>query len=287
MMQTVKARQPVIGIVGGMGPEAGLDLAMKVTAHTRAAKDQDHLPLILHSFPGRIGDRSAFLLGKDSANPGPAILEILLEMERSGVTVAGMACNSAHARPILSVIETGLKKNRSALRLLHIVRETGRHIRENHPGAKRVGILGTTGTWHSGLYGLLKEFDLKVLNVSKDEQELLHTAIYHPEYGIKARAGKADTVGTTTLTTAGTTTLTTAGTTTLTGAGTTGRSTHSLEILVGTARSLIQRGAEVLVLACTEFPLIYHQNELDGVPVTDSSLALAQGLIRAAGQPLF
>lgn len=265
MMQTVKARQPVIGIVGGMGPEAGLDLAMKVTAHTRAAKDQDHLPLILHSFPGRIGDRSAFLLGKDSANPGPAILEILLEMERSGVTVAGMACNSAHARPILSVIETGLKKNRSALRLLHIVRETGRHIRENHPGAKRVGILGTTGTWHSGLYGLLKEFDLKVLNVSKDEQELLHTAIYHPVYGIKARAGKGGT----------------------TGAGTTGRSTHSLEILVGTARSLIQRGAEVLVLACTEFPLIYHQNELDGVPVTDSSLALAQGLIRAAGQPLF
>ena len=42
---------PLIGIVGGVGPYAGLDLAAKVFAQTRARRDQEHLPLALLSLP--------------------------------------------------------------------------------------------------------------------------------------------------------------------------------------------------------------------------------------------
>ena len=52
-----------IGIVGGLGPYAGYDLVRKIFRWTRASRDQDHLPLMLHSFPGWIPERPAFLLG--------------------------------------------------------------------------------------------------------------------------------------------------------------------------------------------------------------------------------
>jgi len=36
-----------IGIVGGAGPYAGLDLAQKILQQTRAKNDQDYLPTLL------------------------------------------------------------------------------------------------------------------------------------------------------------------------------------------------------------------------------------------------
>ena len=69
-----------IGIVGGVGPHAGLDLTRKLFDHTRAETDQEHLPVMLYSFPDRIGERPAFLLGKTVDNPGEAIGDIMAEL---------------------------------------------------------------------------------------------------------------------------------------------------------------------------------------------------------------
>lgn len=52
-----------IGVVGGLGPYAGLDLVRKIFDRTRADHDQDHLPVMLYSFPGDIPVRPEFLLG--------------------------------------------------------------------------------------------------------------------------------------------------------------------------------------------------------------------------------
>ena len=43
-----------IGIVGGAGPYAGLDLAQKILEETIAEKDQDYLPTLLISTPEKI-----------------------------------------------------------------------------------------------------------------------------------------------------------------------------------------------------------------------------------------
>jgi aspartate racemase len=50
----------MIGIVGGVGPLAGLDIFKKIIEETIATKDQDHIPVILSSQPQRIADRTAF-----------------------------------------------------------------------------------------------------------------------------------------------------------------------------------------------------------------------------------
>ena len=101
---------PLIGILGGMGPQAGLDMAEKLIAMTRAECDQDHLPFILFSLPECISDRTDFLLGKTDTNPAQAIAEQFEKMADMGVTIAVMACNTAYAGPIfdtaLEILET-------------------------------------------------------------------------------------------------------------------------------------------------------------------------------------
>jgi aspartate racemase len=50
-----------IGIVGGVGPYAGLDLNRKIFDNTVAKTDQEHLQVILFSFSADIPDRTKFL----------------------------------------------------------------------------------------------------------------------------------------------------------------------------------------------------------------------------------
>ncbi|RPI41687.1 MAG: aspartate racemase, partial [Bacteroidetes bacterium] len=58
----------MIGIVGGMGPYAGLDLLRKIYDNTLAGSDQEHLDTILISLSSRIPDRTEYLLGKENLN---------------------------------------------------------------------------------------------------------------------------------------------------------------------------------------------------------------------------
>ncbi|MEQ9659939.1 MAG: hypothetical protein RLO00_17505, partial [Fulvivirga sp.] len=58
-----------IGIVGGMGPQAGVTLHEAIVRHTSAITDQEHLSVILMTFPRAIQDRTKFLCGLTKENP--------------------------------------------------------------------------------------------------------------------------------------------------------------------------------------------------------------------------
>ena len=72
----------MIGIVGGVGPHAGLDLMKKVFDNSQAASDQEHVDALLFSLPSGINDRTEYLLGKVEENPGKALAEILIRLEK-------------------------------------------------------------------------------------------------------------------------------------------------------------------------------------------------------------
>ena len=63
--------EKVIGILGGMGPEATLDLFGKIIANTPAATDQDHLRVVIDSNP-KVPDRTAAIL-RGGESPVPAM----------------------------------------------------------------------------------------------------------------------------------------------------------------------------------------------------------------------
>jgi aspartate racemase len=244
-----KMKRGLIGIAGGMGPGAGIDLSRKIVEQTLAGRDQEHLPQILWSEPDRIFDRTDFLEGRVKTNPAFRIAQVLLKLEAAGASVAGLACNSAHAPQIFDVILTELSANKSKLTLLHMVREVGLLVGQTYPSRKKVGILGTTGTYVTRQYDMVGDFGLETVNLPEKEQKKLNLAIYHPVYGVKSISK--------------------------------GTSERARSILTGAMSSLVMQGAEVIVLGCTEFPLIFSENNFMDVPVIDSSLVLARALINA------
>ena len=239
----------IIGIVGGMGPEAGISLSGMIMRHTVARSDQDHLPVALFSIPGIIPDRTAYITGEITENPAGGILEVLSLMKRAGVTLAALACNSAHAPVIFDAVESGLKNMAPEIRLINMIEEAGRFISRQYPGISRAGILSTTGTWHTRLYDRLHSMGLQTVYTSPEEQQSLHQAIYHPGYGIKSNSGTIPE--------------------------------RAMEIIEGAASSLKKSGAEILVLGCTEISLAVKEREYCGLPVADSSVILARALISA------
>ncbi len=69
------SKREVIGVVGGMGPMAGVRLVELITRLTPAKRDQEHRDIVLVSMPGRISDRTEFLLGHIQENPAAAVAE--------------------------------------------------------------------------------------------------------------------------------------------------------------------------------------------------------------------
>ena len=243
-------RPPLIGILGGMGPHAGLDLADKLIRLTRTTSDQDHLPFVLFSFPDKVADRTAFLLGQAEVNPAYAIAEQFETMSGMGVTIAAMACNTAHAAPIFDVVLGLLKEKRIDLRILHMVRETVGRIRSAHPGVQRVGILATQGTYQTGLYDdALEDAGLQaILPDPVIREENIHAALYAPGVGIKACSGVV-----------------------------TEKAINKVRSAIYHLRDL---GAEAVILGCTELPLAIKDHQVDGMPILDPASIVAEILIR-------
>jgi len=78
-----KSMHRVVGIIGGMGPEATVDLMRRVLAKTAAHDDQDHIHLIVESNP-KIPSRIAHLIEGTGADPTPELIRIAGNLQRAG-----------------------------------------------------------------------------------------------------------------------------------------------------------------------------------------------------------
>jgi aspartate racemase len=239
----------MIGVVGGVGPFAGLDLLKKILDQTEAQSDQDHLTVFSISQPATIMDRTAYLFGETDLNPARPILDQLHQLEKIGTTVAGIPCNTAHAAPIMNVIEDELDASGSQLHLLNMIQEVGLFLQRYYPSVQTVGLLSTTGTSYSRVYPqTLEPFGIQVIEPEQQTvKEMVHRAIYDTSYGIKAC----------------------------------GYATEKARIDVLSAiNHLGERGAEAVILGCTELPIAVPEKEIDGLPQIDSTMTLARALIR-------
>jgi aspartate racemase len=86
----------VVGVIGGMGPEATLDLMRRVLAKTPAQDDQDHIHLIVESNP-KIPSRIAHLIEGTGTDPTPELIRIAVNLQRAGAEALAIPCNTAHA----------------------------------------------------------------------------------------------------------------------------------------------------------------------------------------------
>ncbi len=171
-----------IGVLGGMGPDAGILLQRLILEATPARRDQDHLEVVTYTNP-RVPDRTASLKRDGGASYLAAVVASLRLLERAAPDVLAIACCTAHAR---------LPDIRRAVRtpLLDIVDLTKRRL-----AAARgpVGILATDGTLEAGLFDLAGRPGKTVAPSAARQREVMR-AIYAIKRGVPAAraAGRLD-----------------------------------------------------------------------------------------------
>ena len=158
-----------IGILGGMGPLATVDLFEKVVKKTPASADQDHFRIFIDNNPA-IPDRTAALLhgGED---PVPEMTSALRNLEAMGAGCILMPCNTAHCfLPALQAL--------TPVPILNMPEITAAHCAALY-GEKRACLLATDGTLETGLYDkVLTENGVPFIVPEREEQKLLMYLIY-------------------------------------------------------------------------------------------------------------
>ena len=132
-----------IGVLGGMGPEATAHFFSLIIRHTAAAKDQDHVPVLIYNLP-QIPERTPAILGR-GPSPVPLLRKGVLTLARAGVDFIVIPCVSAHA--FLADV-----RRSSPVPVLSLVEEALAGAKKMNPSLKRVGLLASTGTVQSGLF---------------------------------------------------------------------------------------------------------------------------------------
>ena len=162
--------EKTIGILGGMGPEATLDLFAKIIAHTPAARDQDHLRVVIDSNP-KVPDRTdAILRGGES--PVPAMRAGIDALKRAGADFVVIPCLSAHF--FLDELQRD-----AGLQILSMFDVAAEHIRAHHPNIRKVGMLATNGTLQGGRFReRLQVSGIETLTPAGSDQERVMVSIY-------------------------------------------------------------------------------------------------------------
>jgi aspartate racemase len=159
----------IIGILGGMGPEATADLFREIIRLTPAKKDQEHIPVIVYSDP-RVPERTSAILhgGED---PVPFLIRAAVTLEKAGAGILAMPCNTAHYYlPRL--------KSAVGIPILSMIEETYLSVRAQIGDSGIVGLLATRGTILSGVYhDVFARHGMKVLAPDAGDQERLQESI--------------------------------------------------------------------------------------------------------------
>lgn len=126
--------------------------------------------------------------------------------------------------------------------ILSMIEITGESLLKK--GIKTAGLLATEGTIKSGIYqDVFVKMGIEIILPDKDEQIVITDLIYN---GVKA-----------------------------------GKNDYDVTIVKDVMKNMIKRGAETLVLGCTELPVAVDMYKLN-YNVCDPTLELARGAIKAA-----
>lgn len=171
-------KEGIIGILGGMGPEATLYLFQRIIKNTEAVRDQDHFRVLIDNNP-KIPDRTPAILGLGE-NPLPLMIDSVKNLERAGADFIAIPCVSAHY--FIEELRKGI-----AIPVISIIDEVAGEIKKRLPEIKRIGLIATTGIVRAGLFqDRLTEMGVEVLVPTGEAQENLVMSAIYGESGIKA-----------------------------------------------------------------------------------------------------
>ncbi len=189
----------MIGILGGMGTQAGLDFCNKLAVLNRGKIDQEYPLFLLYNksnIPGRpesIGSQTKNLSNKStnkiSREKYNKVLESLLKgcklLEKNKCKFIVIPCNTAHYW-----FEDLQKKIH--IPIINMPKEVFRFTKKKCKKNSKVGLLATEGTLKTGIYKKFFEKNYKLIEPSEKIQKLsVNKAIQLVKMGnVKAAAKK-------------------------------------------------------------------------------------------------
>ncbi len=173
-------QKQAIGIIGGMGPMATLDLFGKIIANTDAHTDAEHIRVYIDCHTG-IPDRTqAILNGGES--PVPYLWDSARKLAAMGADFLLIPCNTSHY--YYTQICEG-----APVPVVNMIEETAKELATS--GVTKIGLLATDGTCRSGVYqAALAAHGIESLCPNEAEQREVMRLIYD---GVKADAPTFDT----------------------------------------------------------------------------------------------
>ncbi|MCA9385843.1 amino acid racemase [Candidatus Dojkabacteria bacterium] len=124
----------LVGILGGVGPKATLELCQHIIEYTPAVRDQDHIPLLIYN-NSQIPDRIDGILG-NGQSPLSELIRTAKLLEREGCKFIVIPCNNAHY--FLEEIRKNLH-----IPVLDMISLTKLYLQKHLPLISKIGLLTT------------------------------------------------------------------------------------------------------------------------------------------------
>lgn len=227
-------RKPIVGILGGMGPEATLDLMRRVIAATPAQDDADHIHMLIDNNPA-VPSRIAALIEETGPSPAPELVRMACGLAAGGADMLAMPCNTAH-------YYAGEVAASVAIPFLDMVALTTERIVKTVPAGAKVGMLASTAVLKIGLYeSALARHGLDLQLPAR--QDALMAVILAIKSGDTGKGQRDE--------------------------------------LAAIADELVQSGADILLVACTELSILAGSIPKT-VPVIDALDVLAEKIVASA-----
>ena len=163
-------KDKVVGILGGMGPEATVDLFSNIVAETSVESDNDHLRIIIDNNPKMPSRQDAIL--NEGEDPGPAMVETARNLERAGADFIIIGANTAH-------YFYDYVKNAVDIPVLHIIDEAVLETNRKVENVKKVGVLAASGAMKTKMWqNSFNRSDIEVVEVPDEIQEMVQNSIF-------------------------------------------------------------------------------------------------------------
>lgn len=234
------ARFRMVGILGGMGPAATVDLVQKIIAATLASSDQEHVPMIVWNVP-QIPDRSLFLDGR-GPSPAGAMCNAACSLARAGAEAIAIACNTAHFwadeiaqaanLPVIHIVDAALAE-------VFLERQYAQQTAQ--PSPRNIMLLSTDATQSLGVYAKrAAQHNITLLSPSRADQQVITDVISLVKAG-QTEKGRA--------------------------------------LILPMLTTQLQHGVDRFLLGCTEMPLVVGGTQFEAKSI-DATLALAAAIVQ-------
>jgi aspartate racemase len=223
-------QKKIVGVLGGMGPDATVDFMSKVISKTnqnnaslnKAGADQDHIRMLIDHNPTVPNRNDAIRQKKNneevSEDVGDHLANMAKRLENANADFLVMVCNTAHA--FKADIEQAVK-----IPFVSIIDEVTDELINTQARNTKVGIMAAQGCLDSELYQQsISEAGFEVVIWNEDELADFMQIVYKIKGGDISDQVKEDTLA--------------------------------------MANILIDKGAEVILAGCTEIPLVLHEDQL-------------------------